>query len=84
MNCDLCSSRTTEQTVTYTIQLDDKLIVVEHVPARVCILCGERLYSPDTVERLQKTVWEKRSPSRMIQTAVYDFAEKQAINDLDF
>ncbi len=66
----------TEQTVTYTIQLDEKVIVVEHVPARVCISCGERLYSPGTGERLQKTVWEEPSPSRMIQTAVYNFAEK--------
>jgi len=66
----------TEQTVTYTIQLNEKVIVVEHVPARACISCGERLYSPDMGERLQKTVWEKRSPSRMIQTAVYNFAEK--------
>ncbi len=66
----------TEQTVTYTIQLNEKVIVVEHVPARVCISCGERLYSPDMGERLQKTVWEKRSSSRMIQTAVYNFAEK--------
>jgi YgiT-type zinc finger domain-containing protein len=43
-----------EQLVTYTIQLEEKLVVVEHVPAKVCDQCGERLYSPETVERLQK------------------------------
>ncbi len=63
MKCDLCGSRTTEQTVTDTIQLDEKVIVVAHVPACVCISCGERLYSPDMGERLQKTVWEEPSPS---------------------
>ncbi len=52
MKCDHCGSRMTEQTVTYTIQLDEKVIAVEHVPARVCISCGERLYSPGTGERL--------------------------------
>ena len=76
MTCDLCGSPVKEQLVTYTIQLGDKLVVVEHVPAKVCIQCGERLYSPETVERLQKTVWEQRSPARMLQTPVFDFAAK--------
>jgi YgiT-type zinc finger domain-containing protein len=65
-----------EQMVTYTIQMDDKLVVVEHVPAKVCDQCGERLYSPETVECLQKTVWQQRSPSRILQTPVFDFAAK--------
>jgi len=44
------------------------------VPARVCSQCGERLYSPETVERLQKTVWEKKRPSRVVETQVFDYA----------
>ena len=76
MKCDVCGSLMNEQMVTYTIQLEEKLVVVEHVPAKVCDQCGERLYSPDTVERLQKTVWEQRSPSRVLQTSVFDFAAK--------
>ena len=76
MKCDVCGGVMTEDMVTYTIQLDDKLVVVEHVPAKVCGQCGERLYSPDTVERLQDTVWGRRAPSRMLQTPVFDFAVK--------
>lgn len=76
MKCDMCGSPMMEEVVTYTIQLDEKLVVVEHVPAKVCAQCGERLYSPETVERLQTTVWEQRSPSRMLQTPVFDFAAK--------
>jgi len=76
MKCDVCGSPMNEQMVTYTIQLDNKLVVVEHVPAKVCGQCGERLYAPETVERLQSTVWEKREPSRVLQTPVFDFAAK--------
>jgi HTH-type transcriptional regulator / antitoxin MqsA len=76
MKCDVCGSPMKEQRVNYTIQMDDKLVVVEHVPAKVCDQCGERLYSPETVERLQKTVWEQQSPSRVLQTHVFDFAAK--------
>ncbi len=74
MSCDLCGAPMREESVTYTIQVEDRLIVVEHVPARVCIQCGERLYSPETVERLQKTLWENRPPVRVLETPVYDFA----------
>lgn len=64
----------TEQSVPYTLQFGDKLVIVEHVPARVCTQCGERLYAPETVERLQKTVWGQKKPSRVVETQVYDFA----------
>ena len=33
------------------------LIVIERVPARVCLETGEKLYSPETVERIQAMAW---------------------------
>ena len=62
-----------ERKVTYTIQVDGRFIIIENVPARVCIETGERLFSPETVERLQRTVWEKRKPDRVIETPVFEF-----------
>ncbi|MBL7199700.1 MAG: YgiT-type zinc finger protein [Anaerolineae bacterium] len=62
-----------ERKVTYTIQVDGKFIIIENVPARVCLETGERLFSPETVERLQRTVWEKRKPDRVIETPVFEF-----------
>ena len=75
MKCDICGGPLIEQDVTYRIELESKLIVVENVPAKVCLQCGERLYSADVVERLQRTVWENRPPSRVLETPVFDFAE---------
>jgi YgiT-type zinc finger domain-containing protein len=63
-----------EQKVTYTIELDGKFIIVENVPARVCVETGERFFSPETVERLQRTVWERRKPRRVLETPVFEFA----------
>ena len=64
----------TNKDVTYRIELDGRLIVVENVPTRVCAQCGETYFSGPTVERIQKTAWEQQSPSRIIETAVFDFA----------
>jgi YgiT-type zinc finger domain-containing protein len=79
MKCDICGGSLVEKEVTYKIELANKMVVVEHVPARVCNQCGETLYSAEAVERLQKTVWEQKNPSRVIETPVFDFAESQAV-----
>lgn len=63
-----------EQKVTYTIEYNGKLIIVENVPARVCLETGERFFSPETAERLQEIVWEDRKPSRTIEAALFEFA----------
>ncbi len=63
-----------EQTVTYVLEIDGKLFVIENVPARVSLATGEQLFAPDTVERLQQIVWEKQTPTRLLETPVYEFA----------
>lgn len=34
---------------------------------------GERFFSPETVESLQRIVWGARTPTRVIQTPVFEF-----------
>ena len=63
-----------EQKVTYAIEKDGKLFVVENVPARVCVETGEQLFSPETVEQLQRIIWEQKKPKRTIEAPVYEFA----------
>jgi YgiT-type zinc finger domain-containing protein len=63
-----------DQLVTYTIDLDGRLIVIEHVPARVHLETGEQYFSPQTVERIHEIIRSQRKPARTITTPVYDFA----------
>ncbi len=63
-----------EKKVTYHIEVNGRLFVIENVPARVNVETGENHFSPETVERLRKIVRERRSPVRTIQTPVYEFA----------
>jgi YgiT-type zinc finger domain-containing protein len=62
-----------EQTVTYVLEQQGKVLIIEHVPARVCRETGERLFAPETVERLQQIVWEQRTPTRIVETPVFEF-----------
>ena len=63
-----------EQSVIYHIEVDGRLLLVESVPARVNVETGERYFAADTVERLQRAVWEQCPPVRTIQTPVYEYA----------
>ncbi|MDE0431268.1 MAG: YgiT-type zinc finger protein [Caldilineaceae bacterium] len=46
------------KTVTYHIEVGGRLLLIENVPARVNVETGKRYISPETVKRLQQTVWE--------------------------
>lgn len=63
-----------EKKVTYMLLKDDKFYIIENVPARVNEETGEQLFSPETVEQLQKIIWEKKEPQRQLLTPVYQFA----------
>ena len=62
-----------EEKVTYHIELEGRLILVKDVPARVNFETGEKHFSPETVERLQRLVWERCDPVSTIETLVYEY-----------
>ena len=74
MESDLWKESLQECTVTYTLEMEGRLIVVENVPARVNQETGEQLFSPETVQRIQKMVWEQKKPNRVIEVPVFEFA----------
>ena len=63
-----------ERNVTYTLQMNGKLYVVENVPARVVVETGEELFSPETVERIHRLIRGEKKPARVVETPVFDFA----------
>ncbi|MEB3295176.1 MAG: hypothetical protein VKJ24_18640 [Synechococcales bacterium] len=63
-----------ETLVTYTIQLNGKIFMVENVPARVNEETGEQFFSPLTVERLQQMILTEREPDRFAEVPVYTYA----------
>jgi YgiT-type zinc finger domain-containing protein len=63
-----------DKLVTYTLEKEGRIIVIEHVPARINVQTGEQFFSPDTVERIHAIVRGDRNPSRTVQTPVFEFA----------
>ena len=74
MKKDFYEERFVEQKVTYTLEIEGRFVIIENVPARVSEKTGERFFSPETVESLQRIVWESRTPARVIQTPVFEYS----------
>ena len=66
--------RLVDRLITYHIEVDGRLFVIEDVPTRVDVETGENHFAPDTVERLQRIVRERRNPVRTIEAPVFEFA----------
>lgn len=63
-----------EKRVTYTLEMNGKLFLIENVPARLNEETGEQFFSPETVERLQQMILDGKNPDHFIRIPVYDFA----------
>lgn len=74
MKAPVREEKLVERLVTYTAEIDGRVVIVENVPARVDEETGERYFSPATVERLQEIIWTERTPARVVETPVFEFA----------
>jgi len=73
MNAEVWKETMVDREVTYTLEIGGKFFIVEHVPARVCLETGEQFFAPETLESLQHIIGEKKAPSRVIETPVFEF-----------
>lgn len=74
MSIDTWKETMVEQRVTYTLEYKGQFVIIQNVPARVCLETGERFFSPETVERLQQIIWGGKQPVRVLETPVFEFA----------
>ena len=56
----------------HTVRHDGQVIVIDHVPADVCSVCGDALLEPDTVRRIESLLDEKHKPAMTVP--LYEFA----------
>ena len=50
-----------DRRVTYHMEVDDRLFVIENIPARTNVETGENHFSPETVERLHRIIRDARA-----------------------
>ncbi|HLL78678.1 MAG TPA: YgiT-type zinc finger protein [Ktedonobacteraceae bacterium] len=75
MKCSIdgCPGEYEQREVVRAVRQGDRIIVVEHIPAEVCDICGDVLFSPETIERLEAIRQTTKKPSQTVP--LYQFAE---------
>ena len=57
--------------ITHTVRQNGRVVVIDHVPAEVCDVCGDELLRPETVRQLESLL-QRAKP---VTTApLYEFA----------
>lgn len=72
--CTVCGGTYHEALITYSQDLNGQFVLVEHVPALTCDRCGDTLFAPAIVARLQGLIWQPIKPNRFEQVPVFDLA----------
>ncbi|HCB93506.1 MAG TPA: hypothetical protein DEP57_06820 [Selenomonas sp.] len=51
-----CDEMNTNATTTHVVNYKNMIIIIKNVPCEECVQCGERYYSDEVVQQLEKMV----------------------------
>ena len=74
MKCSIegCPGVYGKGTVMHTVRHHGQVIVIDHVPAEVCSVCGDVLLRPETVRRIEVLLDEQNQPTSTVP--LYEYA----------
>ena len=74
MKCSIegCPGEYENRRIAHTVRQGDQVIVIDHVPAEVCNLCGDVLLKPETIRRIEKLLESQREPAGTVP--LYEYA----------
>ena len=73
--CHVCGSNESRQErVNEVFQIEGVPVLVENIPATVCVRCGEATFSRETTETVRHLVHSKAKPVRALQIDVSEYA----------
>jgi YgiT-type zinc finger domain-containing protein len=73
MKCSIkgCPGGYEPSVITHTVRQDGHVVVIDHVPAEVCDVCGDTLLQPKTLRQLE-TLLKRAQPASSVP--LYEYA----------
>ncbi len=74
MECSIvgCPGEYENRKIVHTVRHRGQIVVIDQIPAQVCPVCGDVLFEPDTVRRIEKLL---RTAARPVSTVpLYQYA----------
>jgi YgiT-type zinc finger domain-containing protein len=74
MNCSIqgCPGEYESREITHTVRHKARNVVIDHVPAEVCSICGDVLLEPETVRHIEALLRKSAEPARTVP--LYEYA----------
>jgi HTH-type transcriptional regulator / antitoxin MqsA len=73
--CRVCGShRAEERLIQQTFEIEGQTVIVDHIPAKVCLQCGEIIFDIDTAEQIRSLLHDGTRPDRIESVPVYELA----------
>ena len=76
MKCLICKENLVDKKVNYFVDLENTIIIIKGVPAKVCTECGEKFYEDETAENIDRIVDKLKELSA--EVTVVNYKEKVA------
>ena len=78
MRCSIegCPGEYEQREGVHTVRQGNRIMVIDHVPAEVCTICGDVLFTPETVRKIEILRRTIEPPTRTVP--LYDFAQAQS------
>jgi YgiT-type zinc finger domain-containing protein len=73
MKCSIegCPGEYEERLIVHTVRHRGQIVVIDHVPAEVCSVCGDVLLKPETVRQIEALLRTAISPVRKVPLYEY-------------
>ena len=78
--CPVCGTeRHRDELVDDVFRVGDRYVLVDRIPARVCVWCGEPSFSRETAERVRRLAHGGAEPVRSVPLTVFEFTPGGAV-----
>jgi YgiT-type zinc finger domain-containing protein len=73
MKCSIkdCTGEYEAKKVIHTVRSSGRVVVIDHVPAEVCSICGDVLFTPQTVRHIEKLLANLPKPAQTVPLFEY-------------
>lgn len=74
MKCSIegCSGKYDMGKIVHTVRHQGQVVVIDHVPAEICSVCGDVLLKPETVRRIEMLLRTATNPTSTVP--LYEYA----------
>ena len=74
MECPVCHNKMENKLIRYCQEGKEHYVIFENVPALVCVVCRETLFTGNNVDKMNETLWSLPKSFRKEEVPVYQLS----------